>query len=347
MLSLKRLCIFVAVLCIHCVALKIKYMKISNKDLIQSYVITTARYDFSVYEKRILYGIVESLQALTKGKKLNKRYEMQEDLFGDYVMTYDIAFFLNGESDKNYQRIKSALMSLKDKSFQYEDDKVWEYISIIESPKIEKCETKVKFRLNKRVFDAFLDFSKGYRKYELNIAMQFESVYSMRFYELFSNKTTPIIYAIDELKEMFKIQDKYSRVNDFFKRVIEPARAELDKSSPYSFKYETIKTGRKITHIKFKPFYIAKNRDETLEGKEIKKQTSIRWDLSADVIRKLKEYFDLTDEGLKNNRDLLAKAVKREDFLDICNEINAMIRKYDVNNKAGYFISQLKKLLEG
>lgn len=318
-------------------------MKISNKDLIQSYVITTARYDFSVYEKRVLYGIIESLQSLTQGKQLNRKYSMQEDLFGDYVMTYDISIFLNGENDKNYQRIKNALMSLKDKSFQYEDEKVWEYISIIESPKIEKYETKVKFRLNRRVFDAFLDFSKGFRKYELNTAMQFESVYSMRFYELFSNKSEPITYSIEDLKKMFNIEGKYKLTADFFRFVVEPARKELDKSSPYSFKYEKLKTGRKITQVKFKPFKIAKNRDTELENKELQKQTSIRWDLSKDVIRMLKDKFDLTDKGIKNNRELLASAVKRYDFLDICNEINGMMRKYEVKSKPAYFISQLKK----
>lgn len=320
-------------------------MKISNKDLIQSYVITTARYDFSVYEKRILYGIVESLQSLTKGKSLNQRYSVEKDLFGDYAMTYDIDFFLNGENDKNYKRIKEALMTLKDKSFEYEDESVWEYISIIESPQIKKFDSKLRFRLNRRVFDAFLDFSKGFRKYELNTAMQFESVYAMRFYELFSNKNTPIIYAIDDLKKMFQIENKYSRVNDFFKRVVEPAKKELDKHSPYSFVYETIKTGRRITHVKFKPFYISKNRDAELEQKELSQKTSIRWDLSKEVIIMLKSKFNLTDKGIKNNRKLLANAVKRSDFLDICNEINGMIRKYEVQNPGGFFISQMKKRL--
>lgn len=36
---------------------------IKNKDVLQSYIVTTARYDFSVYEKRILYRIVEVLQS--------------------------------------------------------------------------------------------------------------------------------------------------------------------------------------------------------------------------------------------------------------------------------------------
>ena len=32
-------------------------MKINNKEVLQSYILTTAKYDYSVYEKRILYKI--------------------------------------------------------------------------------------------------------------------------------------------------------------------------------------------------------------------------------------------------------------------------------------------------
>lgn len=34
-----------------------------NKKVIQSYILTTARYKFSVTEKRILYRIIEAAQA--------------------------------------------------------------------------------------------------------------------------------------------------------------------------------------------------------------------------------------------------------------------------------------------
>lgn len=320
-------------------------MKIThnNKDLIQSYVMTTAKYDFSAYEKRVLYRIIEVLQSRTSGLKLRYNYSMQKDLFENTEFTLPVSCFLKDKNDTNYKEVKKALWDLRQKSFEYEDDKEWGVYGIIEMPKIKKYDSFVKFTVTPLLMSAFLDFSKGYRKYELNTAMQFESVYSMRFYELFSNKTKPIIYEIDELKKMFKIEDKYKLSADFFRYVVEPAKKELTKSSPYSFKYEKIKTGRKITHIKFKPFPIAKNRDAELEKKAVQKQTSIRWDLSADVIRMLKDKFDLTDKGIKNNRGLLASAVKRSDFLDICNEINGMIRKYEVKSKPAYFISQLKK----
>lgn len=56
---------------------------IKNRELVQSYVLTTAKYDFSVYEKRILYRIIEVLQAYLSGIKLNYNYSVQEALYKD------------------------------------------------------------------------------------------------------------------------------------------------------------------------------------------------------------------------------------------------------------------------
>lgn len=58
--------------------------KKTNKDLIQSYILTTAEYDFSVQEKRILYRIVELNQHLIEGKKLNKSYNIEQVNEGVY-----------------------------------------------------------------------------------------------------------------------------------------------------------------------------------------------------------------------------------------------------------------------
>lgn len=43
-------------------------VKITNKDVIQSYLMTVSKYDFSVYEKRILYRLVEAMQCELEGK---------------------------------------------------------------------------------------------------------------------------------------------------------------------------------------------------------------------------------------------------------------------------------------
>ena len=44
-------------------------MAIVNKDLIQSYIMTTAKYDFNVYENCIIYRLVEMALGELQGIK--------------------------------------------------------------------------------------------------------------------------------------------------------------------------------------------------------------------------------------------------------------------------------------
>ena len=171
-------------------------MAIVNKDLIQSYIMTTAKYDFNVYEKRIIYRLVEMAQGELQGIKFaDNCQKIEHDLFSCVNITMPIACLLNGEDDKNYARVKEALQSLQRKIFEYEDDEIWQSISIIALPYIRKRSSVLSFQVHPRVWDCILDFSKGFRKYELKAAMSFKSQFSMRFYELLSNQKTPLIYS--------------------------------------------------------------------------------------------------------------------------------------------------------
>ncbi len=269
-------------------------MKTINKEVIQSYIMTTAKYDFSVYEKRILYRIIETTQKLLNGKKLNKGYSIEKTLFDDRLVSIPISAILNGEEDKNHYQVRKALTSLRNKTFEYEDDKLWKLIGVIEKPKFEKYDTVATFELQAEVYDAILNFSKGFRKYELKTAMSFESTYSMRFYELFSGQKKPMTYMIETLKKMFQIENKYKQINDFTKRVIDVAKRELDKKSPYSFEYKYIKTGRKITSILFMPYDIPANKDMQLEEKKLIRQVSPAWTLSQITLDYLKNVYGFT-----------------------------------------------------
>ena len=62
-------------------------MKINNKEILQSYILTTAKYDFSVYEKRILYRLVELNQHLIEGQKLNDKIVLDNNQAGDISYT--------------------------------------------------------------------------------------------------------------------------------------------------------------------------------------------------------------------------------------------------------------------
>lgn len=322
---------------------------INNKELIQSYVLTTAKYDFSVYEKRILFRIIEMNQDLIEGKKLNEKYKIDFTKSGNAEYTMPISLFLKEDDKNNHKEVKKAFESLKKKELTYQDDDIWASLTIIAFPKTFRFSETVTFTIDSLIFNALLDFSKGFRKYELTTAMQFESTYSMRFYELLSNQKTPINYSIDTLKEMFNLSNKYKETKDFIKYVIERPKKELDKCSPYTFHYEKIKTGRKITGIRFIPIHQPQFEDESLKKQKVMKQMSNRWFIPKNIEDYLKYNYEFTDKELSNNLSLFESIhnnLSEEEFLDFLVELKEQSVLYEIKNLKAYLIGSLKKKSE-
>jgi len=319
-------------------------MKITNREVIQSYLLTTAKYDFSVYEKRIIYRIIENLQAELEGKQIDTSFQTK-CLFGGRLIKMPIKSLLNGEEDKNHTRVKKALTDLRNKTFEVEDDESWRLVGIIEKPVVFKGAEYVEFELQDDIYNAIFAFAKGYRKFELKTAMEFESIYAMRFYELFSHTKTKQTFRIDWLKTRFGLENKYKRSSDFIEYVVKAAKKELDKKSPYSFKFEPVKEGRKITKIDFWPVVIPKNTDENLQRKSLQKETSPRWDLDTPVLDSLTHNFGFTLTEIKRNIDLLKAA---QDKLDLAHFLSS--KKIDSEGKGnpkGWLINALKSEILG
>jgi len=323
-----------------------KIKRVTNKDVIQSYIFTTARYNYNVHEKRILYRIIELAQADLEGKKLDGRYTTTDTIFNNLrKVVMPASLLLNNDEDKNYHCIKKALKSLRDKSFEYVDEKGnWKVIGVIEVPEFEKYSSYINFHIHKEVWEVALNFAKGFRKYELKTAMKFEGIYSMRFYELLTGQKLPITYSIKNLKIMFKIEDKYKLVADFIRFVIIPAKIELDKSSPYSFEYQLLKTGRKITSIQFFPYEIPANRDNNLEKMQLHKKINLSWDLDKIVVNYLKDNFDFSSEEIKRNIDLLSLANEKLDLLAELSNLKSKAFRAN-NGPKPYIIGSLQKII--
>lgn len=313
----------------------------NNRELVQSYLFTTAKYDFKVPEKRIFYKIIEMMQEYLQGKGLNQKHFIQPLTDGYTKITMPVRSFLVNPDDDNYKDVKKALLDLKKRTFEYEDDKVWMPIDIITKPVLHKegQASYVTFEIHEITYNAFLDFSKGYRKYELQTAMNFNSIYAMRFYELFSGQKDPITYSIPYLKERFKIENKYNSKNgkkDFLTKVVDVAQKELDEKSPYTFSY---KIERGSENILFIPIYQKQNADAELEKKAIQKQTSLGWELTAKEQEILMNRWHFTKEGLKYNISLFRSAkvlLNLEEFILELSPLNA-------KNRPAFLIGSLRK----
>lgn len=322
-------------------------MVIREKELIQSYILTTAKYDYKVFEKRIFYRIIEQFQYLIDGKQLNQKYSLVQNNDNSYKIRIPYSSLLKSTDDKNHQQFKNALKSLESKSFEYEDDDMWELIRLIEKPKTYKRNEYVEFDVNPRVVEVLINFAKGFRKLRLDIALSFETTYAMRFYELISDQNKPINYSIDNLKKMFSIENKYNDTNNFITRVVESAKKELDDKSPYTFHYEKIKTGKKITSLKLIPIYQPQFDSELIQKKKLNKQLSNRWFIPKNIEDYLKYNFDFTSKELSNNLNLfetLHNNLTEDNLLDFLTELREP-SAYAGNRKA-FIIGALKKKIE-
>lgn len=336
-------------------------MVLNDKEMILSYVLSIAKYNFSAYEQRILNCLVYIAQQIIEGKQLHKDFSIQPALLDNlHIINCPLSIFAKNEDDRNTEEIKKALRSLRNKTIEYQyhpnpnsKHYIWKLIGIIELPKFD-TRGRVEFKVHQEIYEAIFHFAKGYRKIEFAKMMSFESTYAMRLYEIISTEQKLHPYKIDTLRAMFKLENKYKQNKDFFTYVIDTAKKELDAHSPYTFTYkrlagdgrtEVTKRGQKIEYIKFYPVYQDKHASKKLEETKLKKQVSLRFDLDVVVLNYLRENFAFSDEGIKNNLDLFKDCQKN--LPDFILSLSKLKVKADAGSKAqGWVINALKKQLK-
>ena len=313
-----------------------------NKNVIQSYTLTTSRYKFTAYEKRILYRIVEYAQDELKGIMIRDNlHRIEHSLFGREI-TMPIADILKDEQDENYTIAKKAFSSLSDKFIIIDNDDIWQKTHIISNPKIKKKTGMVTFSVFNEIWDGMLNFSKGYRKYELITAMQFNSVYSMRFYELLSGQKRPLEFTFEQLREMLCVNDKYKLVGDFKRWVLDVAKKELDESSPYSFNYIEVKEGRKVVGFKFFPTFHPDKQDPNLFQIEMRSKLSASTQISRDAYDYFRYSFEFKAEEISKNKKTIIEGEKKiPDFIGFLSSLVGPSRI--AKNRIGYVINAIKK----
>ena len=162
-----------------------------------------------------MYRLIELAQKEIEGIKLKDNLrKITPTNFGREI-TMPVSDILKDEQDKHYTLAKAAFRSLSEKHIEYEDDEIWSYTPIITAPEIKKNNGSVRFYVFDNIWKCLLDFTKGFKKYELITAMKFKSAYAMRFYELMSGQTKPLFVALegpDGLRERFYLQGKYEKV---------------------------------------------------------------------------------------------------------------------------------------
>lgn len=316
-------------------------MKNKRDVVIQSYELTTAIYDFNVYEKRIMYRLIELIQDELYNY-INRDFEGKLSYLcdGDILkVELPLKTLLKSKTDKNYQRVKDALVSLQKKTIQYEDEKIWRSFNVISDTSIDKETGIVTFYLHKYLYECCSLMAKGYSKFNLKNAFNLNSAYAMRLYELIANQKGNITYEIDYIKMLWCLDAKYLNNSDFIRWAFTPLQQEINKKTEINFDFDIIKEGRRFKYITIKPI---------LQEKQLQQQLCLSWSLDSWVINYLKHNLYFTTNEIKANL---------KTFMSIQDKIGSekmIMRLNDLKthsngkkNPKGYIVTSLKNQLKG
>lgn len=309
-------------------------------DLIQSFVYTIGRSAMTLYEQRLMLKIVEYAQQETSGKIIkNSLYQWQHD-YDNVLLAVPMRDILS-DGSQHYARVLEAAHRLMRRTFTYKNSETGDWFStpIIYNVTHDAGSGIVSFYVARRIFDVILDFSKGFRQYNIEQAISLPSPYACRLFALMSGQTSPLTISVNDLKAMFGVEEKYKQTADFIKKVIIPAQTALDNKGCTSFAFNRVYTGNKVTAITFHPI---RREVKTKEQEAAKIATSIY------ISRELSLY--MMRVGGFSMRELGSHKVLLDEFSKIPSayEILAdVINRANTKGKSkGYVIAALRSELD-
>ncbi len=217
----------------------------------QSNDLTKAKYDFDVIEKRIIYFLIQAIREQFVEKQGSR------NLFDNMIVQIntDALRKVNDNLNRVYEKAKK----LRERSIVINDKDKFLSVGYINYAKHVKNKPYMEFEISREILPYLVELAKNFTTYSLTVAISLRSIYSQRFYELCSQYRAKgyFFISIDELKTMFKIEDKYKDFAQLNQRVIKPAEQELkelyDKGQSelyFTYKIRT-KEGKKVTSLEF------------------------------------------------------------------------------------------------
>jgi plasmid replication initiation protein len=158
----------------------------------------------------------------------------------------------------------------------------------------------------------------AFTRYRLEHVGRMTSIYAMRLYELLAQwqSVGKREVNIEWLKQQFEIENQYSNMNDFKKRVLDPAVSDINEYSNFNVIWEQRKTGRRVTHLTFtfaekKPEKLAKLKPKIKATPQTPEKSARKIDNVEHFAKLHKQYGELGDAGIPDDMKEILKAQGR------------------------------------
>lgn len=275
--------------------------------LLQPIAVTMMRHDYSLIQIRILVAIVEHLQEKLH-EVLNKSFReptifASNELDNDGRLEVKVYFKTLGVDPNHYPQLRDSLKLLAsvpvEIPYKTKDGKSYLKITnlcdvyIPTDPGI--YEKYAILKLDEQVAERIVNLDLGYHRLGKQIVYSCRNRYTQRVYmfiESWLKKDKMTGFAIIktlEFRKMLRLENSYSKFSDFCRRVLEPAKEELENLADNGFcdcyfdyekKYDHNQRGGEPDELVFH-IYRAKNKDNNLNV-----VTDMQRNAFADLLRR-------------------------------------------------------------
>lgn len=215
-----------------------------EKDYIvtKSNKLINSNYDLSTQEQKIILTLASMVQP-------------QDIEFKEYDFKIkDFMELLNIDNKASYSRIPKITKELMKKVFEVKEGTDRLQLAWICSARYKTKEGRVILKFAPDLKPYLLELKGLHTSYKLKNILSLKGKYSIRLYEILKSNLFKkhITIELEELKNIVCAKEKaYSIYNNFKLRVLLQAQKELKEKTDILFDFEEIKTGRKVTSIKF------------------------------------------------------------------------------------------------
>ncbi|HEY5587955.1 MAG TPA: replication initiation protein [Candidatus Paceibacterota bacterium] len=299
-----------------------------------NFFIMNSSYDLSLQEQKIV---------LTLASLVRK----DDEEFKPYKFRIAEFMKLVGVEDKSkYSEIPKITKELMKKVLEIQEGNTLLQVAWLNSARYEKGSGMVTLKFSPDLKPYMLQLKEKFTQYQLGNILTMKSKYSPRIYEILKcnefKKQGYIEIGIEELRKLLKTEGMYHQYQDLKRKVIIQTQKELKKLTDISFEFEEIKTGRKVTSLRF---IIKSNKAKnkalnevctTIEGKcTIEEEKR-----STELIRMVKSIFKEELNGLQA-KSILDTA---KGDISIIKEKYAIVSQMkEVGSVVGTMIDAIKK----
>lgn len=315
-------------------------------EMINNFVVTKsnkliqASYNLSVVEQKIILFLISQIRKEDEDFKI---YTLSIKEFNE---------LLGNKGTPKYTELRQITKKMFGKVLEIWEDSKLKQLSWISYVEYKPNEGSVDISFDPRLKPYLLQLKREFTSYKLINIMKLRGTYSIRIYEILKQwePVKKVEIPLEKLKKLLGIEDKYKEYHNLKKRVLNPAKKEINENTDITFDYEEIKKGRMVIAFRF---YIERNNNPKLKLEDTQKEGN--HNLINNVISSSKQGSKQEKSKAKNNEKVEEIQNEKETDLDweenqwldsLFVELAAMFKEYEVKEPTKETVKRWIKLAD-